>query len=259
MQRGILNNLCLAAFLFLLLTTLSALLPYGRDKRGIYYYDENGKVIWFATGDSSKSYVVRTTKTLPDIYGDLSQLDTKTKNGSKFQPAALRRINAGQYDSVVKLIGDGDIKNPLVITNIVEIDNMNVLRDIIQKIPDDGSGGSYPINNREYGGMITSNNTLVNFDKGPVSNPCLHGPAVKLRGDGKAEYHSHPSGTRFDIRFEQVYTCGFLQPPSKEDQDVVAHRRGYVFGMGNELIYIYDSSGIKAVIPFPLSKRNSGR
>lgn len=259
MKLGILNNLSWAAFLFLLLTTLSALLPLRHIKSGIYYYDQNGKVIWFETGDISKSYVVRTTKTLEDIYGDLNKLNPKLKDGSHYETAPLQRISIAVYDSVIQLIGNGDINNQLVKDNIVEIESMAVLRNVINKIPDDGSGGNYPNNNREYGGMIQPDNSLAFFEKGAFGNPCLRGLSIKMRGDGKAEYHSHPSGTRFDIRFEEIYTCGFMQAPSKHDLQVAQHRRGYVFGMGNELIYMYDSSGIKAIFPFPASKKGSSR
>lgn len=161
MKLGIVNNLSWAAFLFLLLSTLSALLPLRHIQSGIYYYDQNGKVIWFETGDISKSYVVRTTKTPEDIYGDLSKLNPKLKDGSHYDAAPLQRINITMYDSVIQLIGNGDINNQLVKDNIVEIESMSVLRNVINKIPDDGSGGNYPHNNREYGGMIQPDNSLA--------------------------------------------------------------------------------------------------
>jgi len=259
MKWGIANNLSLAALLFLLLSTLSALLPARHIKRGIYFYDQNGTVVWFETGDVSKSYVVRTTKSPEDIYGDLHKLNPKLKDGSTFEAARLHGISTALYDSVVQLIGAGAINNKLVVENIIEIENMAVLRQVINKIPDDGKGGNYPNNNREFGGMIQNDNSLGFFEKGPFSNPCSRGLSIKINGDGVAEYHSHPSGTRFDIRFEEVYTCGFMQAPSKDDVQAAGHRRGYVFGMGNELVYVYDSSGIKAVFPFPTSKRSSSR
>lgn len=259
MKWGIVNNLSLAAFLFLLLSILSALLPLRHTKQGIYFYDQDGKVVWFETGEISKSYVVRTTRSPEDIYGNLKKLNPKLKDGSHFEAAKLHRISIALYDSVVTLIHTGDINNQLVKDNIVEIENMQVLRQVINRIPDDGSGGIHPHNNREYGGMIQADNSLSFFEKGPFSNPCSRGLSIRIPGDGKAEYHSHPSGTRFDIRFEEIYTCGFMQAPSKDDVEAAAHRRGYVFGMANELIYVYDSAGIKAVFPFPAGKKGGSR
>jgi hypothetical protein len=259
MKWGIVYNLSLAALLFLLLSILSALLPLRHTRQGIYFYDQNGKVVWFETGDISKSYVVRTTKSPEDIYGDLKKLDPKLKDGSHFEAAKLHNISVARYDSVVQLISAGDIDNQLVKDNIVEIESMSLLRQVINKIPDDGSGGNYPNNNREYGGMIQADNSLAFFEKGPFGNPCTRGLSISIPGDGKAEYHSHPSGTRFDIRFEEIYTCGFMQAPSQHDMQAAGHRRGYVFGMANELVYVYDSAGIKAIFPFPASKKGNSR
>ena len=259
MKWGIVYNLSLAAFLFLLLFILSALLPLRHTKQGIYFYDQDGNVAWFETGDISKSYVVRTTKSPEDIYGNLGKLNPKLKDGSDFEAARLHRISNALYDSVMQLISAGNIDHQLVKDNVVEIEHMSVLRQVINKIPDDGGGGNYPQNNREYGGMIQSDNSLAFFEKGPFSNPCSRGLSIRIRGDGKAEFHSHPSGTRFDIRFEDIYTCGFMQAPSNEDVQAAGHRRGYVFGMANELVYVYDSSGIKAVFPFPATKKGNHR
>lgn len=259
MKWGIVYNLSLVALLFLLPIILSALLPMRQTERSINFYDQNGKVIWFEPSDISKNYVVRTTKSLQDIYGDLDKLNAKYKDGSRFEAARLHQIRVTLYDSVVQLIRAGDIKSQLVKDNIVEIENMAVLRRIIYKIPDNSGGGNYEDNNREFGGMILADNSLAFFTKGRVSHPCSRGLAVTIPGDGIAEYHSHPSGTRFDvnIHFQQVLTCEFVQAPSKEDVQAVNHRRGYVFGMGKELIYVYDNSGIKAVFPFPVSKKGN--
>jgi hypothetical protein len=262
MKWGIVYNLSLVAFLFPLPIILSALLPMRHTERSIRFYDQNGDVIWFQPSSISKSYIVRTTKSLQDIYGDLDKLKPKLKDGSQFEPARLHQIRVSLYDSVVQLIRDGDIKNQLVKDNTVEIENMEVLREIIKKIPDDRRGGNMQANNREYGGMILANNSLAYFAKSPVNDPCSGGLAVIIPGDGKAEYHSHPSGTRLgiDTRFElTVKTCGFVQGPSKKDEVAVKHRLGYVFGMANGLIHVYDSSGIKAVFPFPTVKEDSSR
>jgi hypothetical protein len=241
MQRGIPTNLSLVGLLSILLITLSALLAPRRHAGGIYYYDENGVVLWYVPGDTAKGYVVRTTKTPQEIYGRLDS--ARLKDGSPHQPAAVNSISRDVYNSVVNLIKNGSVDADLVKQNVIEIESITVFRNIFSRIPDDGSGDTSLNNNREYGGMIRFDNSVTRIDTGDRSYPCYGGAGVRIWGKGKAEFHTHPSG--FSPR-----GCAFIQAPSHDDMEAVEKRRGYVFGMSSKLIYIYDSRGLNATLPF---------
>jgi hypothetical protein len=245
MYRGSTTNLSLAGMLFILLTTLSALYAPKRHAGGVYYYDENGIVLWYTYGDTARSYVVRTTKSPQEIYGRLDS--ARLKDGSPHQPAQIYAISKELYNTVVGLIRDGYVDSSLVQQNIIEVEHVSVFRDIFDKIPDDGKGGTLLNNNREYGGMIKWDNSITKIDTGDRSFPCAGGAGVRIYGKGKAEFHTHPSGT---FNNNNSAGCGFIQAPSKDDLDAVEKRRGYVFGMSSKLIYIYDNKGLLATLPF---------
>lgn len=241
MHRGIPTNLSLAGSLLILLATLSSLHAPKRHAGGVYYYDENGEVLWYAPGDSARSYVVRTTKSPHEIYGQMDS--ARLKDGSPYFPAEINTISRDLYNTVVKLIKDGFTDSGLVRENIVEIETVSVLRNIYRRIPDNGKGDTLLNNNREYGGMIRWDNSITRIDTGDRSYPCLGGAGVRIWGKGKAEFHTHPSG--YSSR-----GCAFIQAPSKDDLEAVENRRGYVFGMSSRLIYVYDSNGLNATLPF---------
>ena len=48
----------------------------------------------------------------------------------------------------------------------------------------------------------------------------------------------------------------FVQAPSKEDQLATQNRTGIVFGMKSRRVYIYDSKGVKATLPFSFFERD---
>jgi hypothetical protein len=241
MQRGLPTKLSLAGLSFILLTTLSALLAPDRDAGGVYYYDENGVVLWYAPGDTAKSYVVRTTKSAQEIYGFLDS--ARLRDGSPHQPAEVNGISRDLYNRVVMLIKNGYVDSGLVRDNVIEIESIMVFREIFKRIPDNGRGDTLLNNNREYGGMIRWDNSVRRIDTGARSFPCFGGAGVRIWGRGKAEFHTHPSG--FSPR-----GCAFIQAPSHDDLEAVEKRRGYVFGMSSKLIYIYDSKGLHATLPF---------
>lgn len=241
MQRRTTTNLSLAGLLFILLTTLSALLAPRRNATGAYYYDENGNVLLYVPGDIARTYVVRTTKSPQEIYGRTDS--ARLKDGSPHQPALVNSISWDLYNKVVNLIKKGYFDSALVKENLVEIESQMVFQEIYDRIPDDGRGDTLLNNNREYGGMIKYDNSVARIDTGDRSYPCYGGAGVRIWGKGKAEFHTHPSG--FSPR-----GCAFIQAPSHDDLEAVEKRRGYVFGMSSKLIYIYDSRGLNATLPF---------
>ena len=250
MQRGIITNLSWAGLLFFLLFTLSALFTKPVDTGGVYFFDENGAVIWYATGDTAKCYVVRTTKTIKDIYGLPESADAKLKDASAYYPAGINSISQKLYDSVVRMIKNGFTTDELVRQNIIEVESPAIFREIVDRIPDDGKGDTTLNNNREYGGMIHRDNSITKVFAGSRSYPCFGGAGVMIYGAGKAEWHSNRSGTQFTSNKIMTGGCSFIQPPSKDDLEAVGRRRGYVLGMSSRLIYIYDSTGLNATLPF---------
>lgn len=75
---------------------------------------------------------------------------------------------------------------------------------------------------------------------------------LKIRIGARGNFHSHPNGIikePFGKKFRFYY---FIQGPSYQDQKMIRDKIGYVFAMRDscQRIYIYDSTGVLATLPF---------
>jgi hypothetical protein len=133
--------------------------------------------------------------------------------------------------------------------NLVEIGTtktMEKMESVVSK--DDGSGGTVPSNNREYGGKIVEGK-VAPVKAGKVGDPST-GKLVSITGAD--DFHSHPSGS---VKVPGG-TAMWTQPPSNTD---IKGAKGtdYVFGMKSGTIYIYKSKGVIATIPISTFKKQN--
>lgn len=166
----------------------------------------------------------------------------KSNNGN----SEAFRNNSIAYDNSVQI--ESSAENRQIMVNEVSRDN--------------GKGGTEPDNNREYGGAIIDG-VATPQSPGPVKNPGGGESGEFYTSFGVPTFHSHPSGTidvgesgnsfhrrGTTIGSRRTETFGHYQIPST--LDINAAEPGtlnYVFGRGNGNVYVYDNTGVQAVIP----------
>ena len=124
-------------------------------------------------------------------------------------------------------------------------------------LQDNGRGGTADANNREYGGTVGLGGNVVQSPAGAVANPSKDSEAsiTHTVGPGtKSIFHSHPSGTVVvgpgsSTIGGTTTTSSFVQAPSKWDVGNAGSRTNYVFGRGDNKVYIYNNKGVVATIP----------
>lgn len=115
---------------------------------------------------------------------------------------------------------------------------------------DDGKGGTSDANNREYGGRIKKDGTVVEAPPGRVGNPINDTNAtisITTYFPEQVTFHDHPSGTLKDGKKNGAW----LQAPSGIQGDIGGgHSRSeYVFGRRDGTVYIYNNKGVQATVP----------
>lgn len=223
----------------------------------IFFYSENGKLLLCKTDvDSLGSYVIRTCRTSADIYRDWINRN-ESSSSSKFDTANVRPISPQLARIVARRIKKGIIDS-LVLANIVPILDKQWIRKMHDALWDSGRGRRKNRDYCEYGGVMKTDSSFT-FQVGEHTNPCSTiDAAIKIKDTGairaKVYYHSHPSGEDeiFYPMSRKTEECSFVQGPSRNDQKEVGKKKGYVFAMrkGYHCIYIYDSTGILATLPF---------
>jgi len=90
---------------------------------------------------------------------------------------------------------------------------------------------------------------------GPVANPLKNKNAhinITKGSDTKTIFHSHPSGYRHRTYLTDLGSVTdeayYNQPPSPHDVEESGNAVEYVFARGEKKVYIYNSSGVQAVI-----------
>jgi hypothetical protein len=116
---------------------------------------------------------------------------------------------------------------------------------------DDGTGGTKPTNNQEHGGYL-DNGVAIQVPSGPVVDPSVSSSAYIMLPQGYDRYHSHPSGTKGgDINFNKLGLTpfsSFVQPPDSPHFEKIGDNTGYIFGRGNNTVYIYNKNGLQATM-----------
>jgi hypothetical protein len=209
------------------------------------FRNEKGEVLGNDGKGDGKVYVVKTTK---------KSFSTGQTAGPP--SAGISRKDAKATEEFIKK-NSGNTSafqsNDIAYKNSVEIEGKASTRQAMVDIvnQDDGTGGTSDANNQEYGGRIKTDGTVVEAKAGPVGVPGVDTKAtieLTIYFIGQVTFHSHPSGVLVDGNTTNSWT----QPPSsyvEGDIQTANNTREYVFGRGNGIVYIYNSTGVMATIP----------
>jgi hypothetical protein len=208
------------------------------------FRNEKGQVVGNDGIDDGKVYVIKTSeKSFPTGQPD----DTPSAGISRKDAKATEefiKTNSGNTSAFQA--------NDIAYKNSVEIEGSATTRqsmvDIVNQ--DNGKGGTSDANNREYGGRIKRDGTVVEAPAGPVGVPGVSTQAnisVTTYFKGQVIFHSHPSG----VRDGGDTTSFWSQPPSFKGGDIQYSDNtiNYVFGRRSGTVYIYNSTGVIATIP----------
>jgi hypothetical protein len=208
------------------------------------FRNEKGQVVGNDGIDDGKVYVIKT-----------SEKSFPTGQTQDTPSAGISRKDAKATEEFIKT-NSGNTSafqsNDIAYKNSVEIEGTATTRQSMVDIvgQDNGKGGTDGANNREYGGRIKRDGTVVEAPAGRVGDP-INDTNVSISlttfFEGQVTFHSHPSGVRVDGNT----TGSWAQAPSYIGGDVKNsnNTREYVFGRGNGTVYIYNSTGVMATIP----------
>jgi hypothetical protein len=195
----------------------------------------NGRVVGNDGVDDQRILVVKTeTLTAEQLEATTGFIRTNTGNREAFQNDAMAYTNS----------------------IAIEPSAANRQAMVTEVSRDNGRGGTRDANNREYGGSI-QNGRVVVAEPGAVANPQTDAYASINLPAGGSTFHSHPSGEVIVRNPPPPNTIGggtetthsFVQPPSPTDISNAGANTNYVFGRGNNNVYIYNSGGVQAVMP----------
>jgi hypothetical protein len=240
-------------------SALALLLPDERPPGD--FYDESGRYLGNDGIDDKRLYVLKTTDKDFDSEGKVPSAGISRKEARDARKFV--QDSSGKTDAFGKRT---DIYHYFQEIIPSEDARLEMIR-IISK--DNGKGGTDPVNNKEYGGIIKIDGSVRQVPDGPVSDPGdsarLPEILVPASPEIRVAFHSHPSGTRSDTRDERISTTTpvriggpsvsdhrYRQAPSSMDVEIAGDVVGYVFGMEDQKVYIYTNSGITAT--FPINK-----
>jgi RHS repeat-associated protein len=213
------------------------------------FIDENGNKVGSDGREDGKVYVIKTTQKKFDSGAPSAGI---SKDESKATEKFIKE-NSGNTSAF-----EG---NDIAYKNSVEIAGSSSTRQAMVDIvnQDDGKGGTSPANNREYGGYIKLDGTVVQAPPGPVSDPTKDKAAsIDIKNfDFQSSFHSHPSGTVSPSSSPNTIggttTSGYFnRAPSNDPGDVSnsGTKVNYVFSRSsNATVYIYNNSGVIATVP----------
>jgi len=216
------------------------------DPTGMADFWHNGNVIGNDGIDDGLIYAIKTTE---KSFGSGDNQVDGAGLSKKDLKATLSFIkdNSGNAEAFQN--------NGMAYTNSIAIESSKEARQSMINIVsgDNGRGGRSDINNKEYGGSIT-NGVVTAATPGAVANPQTDASASISLPTGTSTFHSHPSGNIIVGPDSNTFggsttTYSFDQHPSTIDVKGAGSNTHYVFGRGNNNVYIYNSSGVQAVIP----------
>jgi hypothetical protein len=165
------------------------------------FYNEKGEYLGTGGKDEGKNYVIRTTKTATELYGE----DDYPERG---ESAAISVEAAAKTEAEIR---NGNFTAD-VMKNVVEVYSNRTIEKIAKVVSkDDGTGGTKTANNREYGGQVDEPK-VTELPAGPIADPS-EGENASLTFVNRIDFHSHPSG------FKKVHggTAVWTQAPSATD------------------------------------------
>ncbi len=194
------------------------------------FYNSNGRYIGNNGRNDGKIYIITDFNMSASLY----------KETLKFI-----RTNSGNSNAFTE--------DCIAYSNSVEIpvyENRQAMWEIVSQ--DNGMGGTSDCNNREYGGYIDVDGVHCVLP-GCVGNP-KENPVIDIElPNGYSRFHSHPSGYSKYFGTETGVAEWLPREPSPTDiknagmngNDKFTH---YVFSRANNCVYIYNYSGIQAVM-----------
>ena len=194
------------------------------------YYNEAGVEIQRRLCDKSYNFVIRTSQTTADMYGESNSAQKGNSN-------PISREVAMKVETEIR---KGNLTGAHM-KNVVQLGNDSEMYAMLASIKDDGTGGTKSKNNREYSGMFTASG-VMKTKTGAVGDPSKNKCLVST---DNPDFHSHPSGTK---PYKEGYSFAWQQPPSKQDIMTAKHA-GYVIGCRNGVIYKYNKYGVIATCP----------
>ncbi|UPT69698.1 MAG: RHS repeat-associated core domain-containing protein [Flavobacterium sp. JAD_PAG50586_2] len=219
------------------------------------FINEKGKYLGNDGINDGKAYVVKTTEKSFDSGAPSAGISKSDKNATEgFITANSGNTEAFQnndiaYKNSVEIEGSADTRQSMV--------------DVVNQ--DNGNGGTKPENNREYGGKIKSDGTVVQSPPGDVANPLVNTEAsINISSySSQSTFHSHPSGTNSTSTGGgsgmgssttlggSTTTGSFNHAPSNIGGDIQnsGSKVNYVFSRGNGTVYIYNNTGVIATVP----------
>jgi uncharacterized protein RhaS with RHS repeats len=204
------------------------------------FISEDGTYLGNDGIDDKKVYVVKTTKSNFDSGAPSARISNKDKKATeKFitensGSTSAFQSNSIAYDNSVEIEGSADTRQAMV--NIVNQDG--------------GKGGTSDANNREYGGRIKKDGTVVEAPPGKVGVPGVDKTAtisITTYFPDQVTFHDHPSG----VKIEGNETGKWNQAPSFRGGDIEGghNKSEYVFGRRDGTVYIYNNKGVQATVP----------
>lgn len=142
------------------------------------------------------------------------------------------KANSGNAEAFTNnsLAYDNSIEMPVTFSELRQI--------MIDCIKDNGLGGIADANNREYGGCVS--NYARKVHEASPSAVGDNGIEIDFPAPAYIPFHSHWSGNK-SIRLDSN--------PSPGDINAIAGKVGFVFGMRDGIVYLFNSSGVQATCP----------
>lgn len=218
------------------------------------FISESGKYLGNDGIDDGKVYVVKTTEKKFDSGSPSAGISKSERNATE----DFIKTNSGNTEAFQS--------NDIAYKNSVEIEGKTETRQAMVDIvnQDNGRGGTKPENNREYGGVIKSDGSVVQSPPGAVADPLVNSEAsINISSySSQSTFHSHPSGTNSTGSKSpgvgsssslggSVTEGSFRNAPSNVGGDVSnsGGKVNYVFARGNGTVYIYNNTGVIATVP----------
>ncbi len=167
------------------------------------FFDEKGKYLGTVANIDGKVYVIR------------------SENTSRSMRREVMRFLKGKKSTITE---------ETIFQYFIEIEpsqsNRQRMFEIVSQ--DDGTGGTSPNNNREYGGYI-DNGVVIEEPPGPIKNPRDEQyNSIEIHA-GYPSFHSHSSGYLIEMDRTIVYDHYWIQEPSPSDIQNAGNHVHYVF------------------------------
>lgn len=225
--------------------------PTGLAPEDDVFLSEKGEEMFRVVNDKpDRTFLIKTTKTTAQIY---TPDEIVTGNAGNSNP--ISKQAAKDTETQLKA---GNVSGPHM-NNLIQIenqDNRRIMADIVSK--DDGSGGTKPSNNREFGGSNSNGGVVAESPPGAVVDPSKQSEASithTTTSQTRSSFHSHPGGKvvigpGVNTVGGTTRTFSFQQGPSSHDIKNSGPGINTQFGRGNGRVHFFNNTGVVGTLPF---------